>query len=214
MLNVHSFTFNPFQENTWIIWSEQGNCLIVDPGCYTKNEKEELSDFITTKNLNPIRLINTHCHIDHVLGNPFVFENWNLQPEIHPAEQNLLDAVDQYGKMWGIESDPQPTCLHTLFSEKFIQLDGETIEILFTPGHSPGEVSLYYPKGNFLIAGDVLFLESIGRTDLPGGNFEVLKESIMKLYLLPDETLVHPGHGPSTSIGHEKDFNPFVKYPR
>lgn len=211
MLHVKSFTFNPFQENTWILWSEKGNCLIIDPGFYTTEEKTTFKKFIDTNSLRPVRLINTHCHIDHVLGNPFVFATWGLKPEIHPQEQMLLDAVGQYGKMWGIESEPQPETIHSLEGGGIIELDNNRIDLFYTPGHSPGEISLYCGEDNFLIAGDVLFHEGIGRTDLPGGDYATLERSIRQLYRLPEHTAVHPGHGISTSIGHEKKNNPFVK---
>jgi len=211
MLHLHSFTHNPFQENTWIIWSDELDCLIIDPGCYTVAEKKELSDFIEKKQLKPMRLINTHCHIDHVLGNPFVNERYGLTPEIHPLDLPLLKAVEQYGTMWGINSQVQPEPLLTLKEGDVISLGENKLEIIFTPGHAPGEVSLYCRSQNFLISGDVLFYESIGRTDLPGGNHaELIKTIREKLFALNDITQVHPGHGPSTTIGHEKKYNPFL----
>ena len=211
MLHIQSFTFNPFQENTWLIWNDDNDCLIIDPGCYSAEEKQTMKAFIEKNQLKPVRLLNTHCHIDHVLGNPFVFKEYGLNPEIHPLDKPLLDAVENYGHMWGIQSEaqPEPTCnLDTL---THIELGDEALEILFTPGHAPGEVSFYSAKYKFLIAGDVLFHESIGRTDLPGGNHAQLIETIRtKLFILHDDVQVHCGHGPSTSIGHEKRFNPFV----
>lgn len=211
MLYLQSFCFNPFSENTYLIISEQKNCIIVDPGCYSMAEKQELSSFIEKNNLKPVRLINTHCHIDHVLGNPYVAKTYNLIPEIHPLEQSLLDAVASYGHMWGIQSEQQPEAKHTLGDLKSIELDGEVLEILFTPGHAPGEISLYSRAHKLLIAGDVLFHESIGRTDLPGGNMNTLINSIQtQFFVLPDDVRVFPGHGPETTIGHEKQHNPFL----
>lgn len=211
MLGLHKFTFNPFQENTWIIYSEQKNCIIIDPGCYSAEEKNTLKNFIDSHQLNPVKLINTHCHIDHVLGNRFVFDTWGLQPEIHSLELPLLKAVEQYGSMWGIHSDPQPEPLLSLSDGAVIELDGEILHQIFTPGHAPGEISLYHKGQQFLIAGDVLFYQSIGRTDLPGGDHATLLDTIRnRLFVLPDEVQVHPGHGPSTTIGHEKKNNPFV----
>jgi len=212
MLHLHSFTFNPFGENTWLLWTDSGSCMVIDPGCYGPEEEKTLESFILQNNLQPVRLVNTHCHIDHVLGNPFVFRTWGLKPEIHPLEQKLLDAVPEYGHMWGIRSQEQPEALPVLLPGTSLELDDETLEVLFTPGHSPGSVCLYSRKHAFLIGGDVLFRESIGRTDLPGGSYPQLEESIRtQLYSLPDATLVHPGHGPSTSIGFEKMYNPFVR---
>jgi len=212
MLRLHSFTHNPFQENTWLIWAEDGACLIIDPGCYTRDEQTELSDFISNNNLNPTRLINTHCHIDHVLGNPFVSRTYNLKPEIHPFDLNLLNAVEQYGLLWGINSEKQPEPELSLVHGQKIGIGNDELMVIFTPGHSPGEVSLYCEGQQFLIAGDVLFHESIGRTDLPGGNHQTLIKSIQEqLMILPDDVEVHPGHGSSTTIGHERKFNPFLK---
>jgi hydroxyacylglutathione hydrolase len=211
MLHTHSFTFNPFQENTWLIWNDNKDCLIIDPGCYSPDEKETLRAFIEKNQLKPVRLLNTHCHIDHVLGNPYVFKQYGLSPEIHPFDKQLLDAVETYGQMWGIhsESQPEPTCNLDILDR--IELGDEELEIIFTPGHAPGEVSFFSSTYKFLIAGDVLFHESIGRTDLPGGNHAQLLDTIRKkLFVLDDDVQVHCGHGPSTTIGHEKRFNPFL----
>lgn len=210
MLYIHHFTFNPFQENTWLIWNDAKDCLIIDPGCYSSSEKQELKAFIEANKLKPIRLINTHCHIDHVLGNPFVHKTYGLQPEIHPSDKFILDHVEQYGKMWNINSDVQPEPICNLDKETEITLGDETLEIVYTPGHAPGEVSLISHKHKFVIAGDVLFRESIGRTDLPGGNIDTLITSIKeKLMILEDDYAVHCGHGPSTTVGHERKHNPF-----
>lgn len=212
MLHLHHFTFNPFQENTWLIWAENLDCIVIDPGCYSPQEKKQLQDFIQEKGLNPVRLINTHCHIDHVLGNPFVSNMYGLTPEIHSLDLPLLNAVESYGSMWGIQSEPQPEPMLSLDSLEDIILGDERIQLLFTPGHAPGEVSLYSATQNFVIAGDVLFQGSIGRTDLPGGNLDVLLESVRtQLFTLPDSTAVHSGHGPSTTIGNERLHNPFFK---
>ena len=212
MLHLHSFTFNPFQENTWLIWADNRDCLIIDPGCYSNEEKQELHAFIQQNQLNPVRLINTHCHIDHVLGNPFVHATYGLTPEIHSNELALLNAVEQYGQVWGIHSDIQPEPLLSLDALEDIVLGDDRLQVVFTPGHAPGEVSLYCASQGFVIAGDVLFKGSIGRTDLPGGNMEVLLDSIRtQLFTLPDTTEVHCGHGPSTTIGMERLHNPFFQ---
>lgn len=211
MIYLHTFTFNPFQENTYLVWNEQLDCIIIDPGCYSQAEKNILADFISTKGLRPIRLINTHCHIDHVLGNPFVSKQYNLQPEIHSLDKSLLDAVETYGHVWGIQSEPQPEPNCSLDSLDPIQLGNEVFELLFTPGHAPGHVCLYNRAQGILIAGDVLFQGSIGRTDLPGGDLDTLLESIRKqLFVLNDDVIVFPGHGPSTTIGQERQHNPFL----
>jgi hydroxyacylglutathione hydrolase len=206
------FTFNPFQENTFLIASG-GECVIIDPGCFDRREKQELEDFVLENSLKPVRLLNTHCHIDHVLGNAFVSEKWNLKPEIHQDDLSILQAMPNYGHMFGvggIEESPMP--------EKFLN-EGDVIEfgnckldILFVPGHAPGHIVFINHKEKYIIGGDCLFNGSIGRTDLPGGNHETLLKSISeKLYSLPDDYTVFPGHGPETTIGHEKKFNPFVR---
>ncbi len=213
MLHLQPFTFNPFQENTWLIWADNLDCIIIDPGCYSIDEKQELQSFIKQHHLNPVRLINTHCHIDHVLGNPFIHATYGLTPEIHSNELDLLNAVEQYGHVWGIHSDVQPKPILSLDALEDIVLGGEDrLQLLFTPGHAPGEVSLYSQSQGFVIAGDVLFQGSIGRTDLPGGNMDVLLNSIRtQLFTLPDATEVHCGHGPSTTIGIERLHNPFFQ---
>lgn len=211
MLYTQSFTFNPFQENTWLVWNDNRDCIIIDPGCYTSAEKEVLRRFIEENKLNPLRLLNTHCHIDHVLGNPFVSKQYSLVPEIHSLDKSLLDAVENYGHMWGIQSESQPEPNCSLDKLEPILLGTDVLQVIFTPGHAPGHVAFYSESQQFVIAGDVLFRESIGRTDLPGGNHAQLLDTIRtKLFTLNDNVEVHCGHGPSTSIGHERRFNPFL----
>jgi len=211
MLQIKKFTFNPFQENTYLIYDENGDTIVIDPGCYTPFEKQTLADFIEQNKLKPTRLINTHCHIDHVLGNPFVSNKYNLLPEFHEAELPLLLAVADYGMMWGIQSDIQPKPDFFLQGGEKIFIGNDELEIIFTPGHSPAELSFINHQSKFVIAGDVLFRESIGRTDLPGGNLEILLHSIRtELFKLPADYTVYSGHGPETTIGHEKAHNPFL----
>lgn len=212
MTQVQIFEFNPFAENTYVVFDDTGECVIFDPGCYTAEERSELKDFIAANNLRPVRLINTHCHLDHVFGNAFVAKTWNLQLEIHTGELIVLQRFPQVCQMYGIpfaEESPMPG--------RFIEA-GETLEFgntrlkaLFTPGHSPASLSFHCKEDGFLIAGDVLFYESIGRTDLPGGDMDTLLKSIRnQLFTLPGETIVYPGHGPATTIRHEMEYNPFL----
>jgi len=211
MLAIKSFTFNPFQENTYIIYDENKNTIVIDPGCYTPLEKQELADFIESNQLVLIRLINTHCHIDHVLGNPFVCKKYGLLPEFHEIDLPLLRAVENYGQMWGIQSQTQPEPENFLKEGEKIIIGEDVLDIVFTPGHAPGEISLICHAQKFVIAGDVLFRESIGRTDLPGGDMHTLLKSIREeLFTLPDDFTVYSGHGPNTTIGHEKRHNPFL----
>ena len=217
MLNVKTFTFNPVQENTYILYNDAGLCCIIDPGCYSKEEREELKKFIEDKSLNPVLLLNTHCHLDHVFGNKWVAETWGLTLHIHEKEKEVLDFAPKSGEMWQLPFDNYEGELIFLKENSFIKLgedeaDSNRLEIRFTPGHSPGSVCFYHEPGGFVIGGDVLFNFSIGRTDLPGGDLKTLINSIQtQLFTLPDETKVYSGHGPVTTVGFEKMNNPFVK---
>lgn len=212
MIQIKVFTFNPFQENTYLLYDETGECIIIDPGCVTHDEEQKLAGFISSKNLKPVALVNTHTHIDHILGNNFISDTFRLKPLLHPAGETFLQQAPEHGKMFGFEVQEM------IFPEKYIH-DGDkivfgnsTLEVLYTPGHVDGSVCLVSHAGRFVITGDVLFSGSIGRTDLPTGNFDLLEESIItKLYTLPDDYTIYPGHGPSTTIGEEKSGNPFVR---
>ncbi len=212
MLHVKVFLFNPVQENTYLIYNDEKACIIIDPGCYSENEQDELTDFIQDNGLKPVFLLNTHCHLDHVFGNKFIAEKYNLVLHIHPLEKKMLELAPASGLMWNMPFDNYQGNLEYLVPGRPLKLGKEDIQVLFTPGHSPGSVSFYSPEYGFVISGDVLFRESIGRTDLPGGDFSVLSRSIIEqLYSLPDDTVVYSGHGPSTRIDWEKMHNPFVK---
>ena len=211
-MELRQITFNPFQENTFILWDETKECIIIDPGCYEKNEKEYLSNFIESNNLNPVKLINTHCHIDHILGNKFVSEKWNLELYMHKTDLPLLEGARDIAKMYGFENykgSPYPK--HFLEEGDVLEFGESKLKILFTPGHAPGHICLYNKEDKFIVAGDVLFNGGIGRTDLPGGDYDTLINSIKtKLLCLQDDTEVFCGHGPSTSIGKERLSNPFL----
>ena len=210
-MQLKYFTFNPFQENTYILFDETNEAVIIDPGCYDAEEKKILFDFIKSEKLNPVRLLNTHCHIDHVLGNKFVSDAFGLKPEIHPIELPLLKAVAQYGANYGIFAEPSPEPLTTLEENKTIQFGTTVLTMIFSPGHSPGSICFYNEATKILIGGDVLFRMSIGRTDLPGGDMDTLLKSIReKLFTLPGDVVVYPGHGPSTTIAFEQLNNPFL----
>jgi hydroxyacylglutathione hydrolase len=212
MFTVLSFTFGPLAENTWILRNESGDCLIVDPGCYFGNERRELSDYIIENGLTPKYLLNTHCHLDHVFGNKFVFETWKLEPWLHALEQPVLENAAIAGLQWGLPFDNYKGPLHFLREGDAIRLGSDELKVLFTPGHSPGHICFYCQAQQFLIGGDVLFKMGIGRTDLPGGHFDTLMNSIRtRLFVLPDKTIVYPGHGESTDIGFEKTHNPFLQ---
>jgi len=212
MINVKIFNFNPLQENTYILFNEAHECLIIDPGCYFDQEREELQNFIDKNKLKPVLLLNTHCHLDHVFGNRFIHQTYGLELHIHEGEKKVLELAPASGLMWNMPFDNYDGPLHFVSPGSELMLGDEKLNVLYTPGHSPASISLYSSANRFLIAGDVLFRESVGRTDLPGGDPDVLVNSILsQFYVLPDETIVYSGHGPSTTIGHEKKFNPFVK---
>ncbi|MCH5600446.1 MBL fold metallo-hydrolase [Niabella ginsengisoli] len=212
MLSVHKFTFNPIQENTYVLYNDNGDCCIIDPGCYFEEERQELVRFIMSKQLNPVLLLNTHCHLDHVFGNKFVSETWNLPLHLHEAEKMVLSFAPKSAEMYGLPFENYNGEMKLLAPGNVIQIGDDELNILFTPGHSPGSVSFYNEKDGYVISGDVLFSGSIGRTDLPGGDYDQLEQSIKtQLYVLPDETKVYSGHGGGTSIGFEKKSNPFVR---
>jgi len=211
-MEINQITFNPFQENTFILWDETKECIIIDPGCYEKNEKEYLSNFIESNNLKPVKLINTHCHIDHILGNKFVSEKWKIDLYMNKKDLPLLEGAGDIAKMYGFENykgSPYPK--YFLEEGDILEFGESKLEILFTPGHAPGHICLYNKEDKFIVSGDVLFNGGIGRTDLPGGNYDTLINSIKtKLLCLQDDTEVFCGHGPSTSIGKERLSNPFL----
>jgi hydroxyacylglutathione hydrolase len=212
MIKVDFFTFNPLAENTYLLTNEKQQALIIDPGCYFTEEEKTLQNFITDNNIKPVQLLNTHCHLDHVFGNYWVNKNYGLELFIHPGEQTVLEFAPAAGNMYGLNFTNYKGKSHFLNEGDKIILGDDELEILFTPGHSPASICFYCKTQNFLIGGDVLFFESIGRFDLPGGNEQQLYKSIReKLYTLPDETIVYPGHGEPTTIGHEKKHNPFVR---
>lgn len=209
-MKVEYFTFNPFQENTYLVYDETTECIIIDCGCSHKSEEERLQKFIESEGLKPVRYIQTHCHIDHVMGNKFVFDTYGLEPEYHADEKSTLDAAEFVARQYMLPFEKGPDGKASIEEFDEIKFGNSSLRVLFTPGHSPGSVSLYSADHEFVIAGDVLFQMSIGRTDLPGGNHEQLLESIReKLFTLPENTKVYAGHGPPTEIGFEKVHNPF-----
>ncbi len=211
-LHLKWFTFNPFSENTYILYADNKDCIIIDPGCADSSEEQLLRSFIQEKKLNPIRLILTHAHIDHILGVSFVHQQYQLKPELHQDDLELYNTAGNIARMYGISYKQGPQPAGFLLPSSELLLENQKLEIIHAPGHSPGSVCFYQKDNQFLIGGDVLFYESVGRTDLPGGSFETLANSIKtKLYALPESTRVFSGHGSSTTIGYEKVNNPFVK---
>ena len=211
MIHLHSHIFNPFQENTYVLLDDQGHCILIDPGCYDDHEWSRLVSFLREKKASPQRLILTHCHLDHIFGVHRVEREFGLAPEYHPEEQPINSAAELAAKLYGVDFTPGKAAPIPLTPDDTVAFDGTALKVLFTPGHSPGSISLYNERDGWVIAGDALFFNSIGRTDLPGGDHETLIKAIHEqLLTLPDDTIVHCGHGPSTTIGHERRTNPFL----
>lgn len=213
MIQIKTFVFNPYQENTYLLYDDESkDCLIIDPGMEGPAEERALHSFIEENALKPVLLLNTHCHIDHVLGNHYVFEQWGLTPQFHENEVPVLVAVQNYAPQMGIRYETSPIPSSFIREGQVIRFGTYELLAIFAPGHSPGHLCYLCADQKFLIGGDVLFRNSIGRTDLPGGDHETLLRSISsQIYTLPDETVVYPGHGPATTIGFEKKTNPFIR---
>jgi len=212
MLRIESFTFNPFSENTYLLINDTtNNCWIIDPGMYGASEEMELNQYIKNNNLHPKQILNTHTHIDHIFGVDAMKAAYNIKFGMHEADLPVLQNAVGSATMFGFQFSIAPKPDFFIEENSTLLLDDEEIQVLLAPGHSPGSIIFYYPKGGFVISGDVLFQGSVGRSDLPGGNHDVLMNSIKnKLYTLPDETIVYSGHGDPTEIGIEKKINPFV----
>ena len=212
MVQIKSFAFNPYQENTYILFDESLECVIIDPGMYSGDEQNEFLKFIAHNDLKPVLLLNTHCHIDHVLGNKFIFDTYGLLPQFHKGEEMVLNSIVTYAPRMGIAYEVSPLPEVFLPESGTVKFGNSELELIFAPGHSPAHLCFYNKDEHFLIGGDVLFYQSIGRTDLPGGDHAQLLRNIKeKLFTLPDDCRVYPGHGPSTSIGFEKQHNPFLR---
>jgi len=212
MTKVQCFTFNPFQENTYIVYDETKECVIFDPGNINVKEDKILSAFIENEQLNVVQLINTHCHLDHVFGNQYVVEKYKVEFSMHKGEVPVLNSFIPTCQLYGIPIKvPSPNPTKFIEHQDVISFGNTQMIALMTPGHSPASLSFYCEASGFIISGDVLFRESIGRTDLPGGNFDTLVNSInTHLFTLPNQTIVYSGHGPTTTIGYEKENNPFL----
>jgi hydroxyacylglutathione hydrolase len=210
-MELKAFVNNPYQENTYVVYdTATKNCAIIDPGMYNATEQNAVVNFIKQEGLKPVMLLNTHCHIDHVLGNKFIFDQYGLKPQFNEGELPLLQAVPAYAPQQGINYDLSPEPETFLPTHGEIALGEGKFDLLFVPGHSPAHLCFYSKADGFVIGGDALFKGSIGRTDLPGGNHAILLSSIKeKLFTLPDHVKVYPGHGPFTTIGFEKTYNPF-----
>ena len=211
MLYLKSFTFNPFQENTYVIYTDEKECFIIDPGNSNASENEALKNFITEKDLKPSRLLLTHAHIDHILGNKFVFDTYGLLPEVHQEDLYFIKKMPQSAALYGLNAEASSMPKDFLKEGDKVSLGSYVFDCIHTPGHSPGSISFFCQEQKLLISGDVLFYGSIGRTDLPFAKHETLIKSIKeKLLVLGDDVKVYCGHGPSTTIGKERNDNPFL----
>lgn len=212
MLKIKSFVFSPFYENTYVLWDDTKDAVVVDPGCYERWEKQELKEFVEKQGLKVVKLLNTHCHIDHVFGNDFVVKTFGVPLYAHKLDLPNLQRAATYGQLFGVHPDPSPDPDHFLEEGDVVEFGNTKLEVLFVPGHAPGHVAFFHRASNKLFSGDVLFRGSIGRVDLPGGNYETLMTSIEEKVLpLGDDVTVYSGHGDVTTVGEERRRNPFIR---
>jgi len=212
MIQIESFVFNTFMVNSYLLYDETGEAILVDAACYDDEETAQLSSFISAKKLKLVRNINTHCHIDHVLGNDYIAQTYGILPEYHAKSVPFFDTVKEIAQSFGFRIDRIPKPLRFIEDGAEIRWGNSSLKALYTPGHAEGSICLYNQSQGFVLTGDVLFKDTIGRTDLPTGDFNALMHSInTKLSALPDKTIVYPGHGPETTIGYEKLNNPFIR---
>lgn len=212
MTKVHQLTYGPFSENTYLIVDEDNNALVIDPGMYYPEENMRMFEYLNTQKITPQRLLLTHAHLDHVFGVNWFHKNCNITPEVNAADKVMYDSAQAVAMQYGLSMEPLVPAMLGLAEGDVISFGDATLKVLFAPGHSPGSVCFYNEEEKYVIGGDVLFQGSIGRTDLPGGDFDTLIRSIRtQLFTLPDDVIVYSGHGPLTTIGQEKISNPFLQ---
>jgi hydroxyacylglutathione hydrolase len=211
MIKVNTFTFNPFQENTYLLSDHTKKCKVIDPGMNSDEERKEFDQFLIAHDLVLEAIVNTHCHVDHVLGCKYLKEKYNVPFCIHRQELQMLENVQLFGEYFGLETEPPPAPDEFISENDLLTIGDSKLKIIHVPGHSEGSLVFYSLEDGFLIAGDVLFRGSIGRTDLPGGDYNTLIYSIRsKILTLPLNTRVFPGHGPYTTVENESKTNPFL----
>lgn len=212
MIQIKSFVFSPFAENTYVLYDETKEAILIDPGCYEAEEFQELTDFITNEGLTPVGIYNTHAHIDHVLGVAHLKRTYTIPFALHKQDEPLLLAVKTYAPNYGFPRFEEPAVERWIKEGETVAFGNSSLRILFVPGHAPGHVAFVNDEQKLVIGGDVLFRQSIGRTDLPGGNMNTLLTSIRtQLFTLDDDYTVYAGHMEPTTIGYEKKYNPFLK---
>lgn len=211
-MTIKMFVFSPFQVNTYVVYDETNEAIVIDAGAYYENEKSALKDFIDSNNLKLVRVLNTHLHIDHQFGNKFLFDTYGIAPEAHKNDEFWLKIVKKGATRYGLSIEEDAQEIGSYIDEnQEIKFGNTVLKIFHIPGHSPGHLVFYNEADNVLFAGDVLFAGSVGRSDLEGGDHATLIKGIIeKLLILPDETVVYSGHGPQTSIGEERVSNPYL----
>lgn len=210
MTKIKVFVFNPFQENTFLLYDESNECIIIDAGCNEEHEFKELDTYITENNLTLKLIINTHCHIDHIMGNAYLVDKYNVHSIAHKEDMPLLERSNDMAMAFGFNIQEPPTPSQFVNEGDEIKFGNTILKVKHVPGHSPGSIALYNKDEQFVIVGDVLFKGGIGRTDLPGGDYDTLIASINdKLFTLNGDVVVYSGHGESTTIAHEKSTNPY-----
>lgn len=210
-MNIAKLVFNPIMENTYIVWDDTKECIIIDAGNFSAREDAQLTDFITERGLKPVMAVNTHGHFDHAMGVGYLKETYGVKFACSSKDQFLVDSAQQSGAMFGVKCAPVPAIDIDLDKMAEIAFGATKLRVIKTPGHTPGHVSLYNEEQKVLFTGDTLFRESIGRTDLPGGDYSWIMTSILEqLVPLGDDVEFYPGHGDKSTIGHETLYNPFV----
>ena len=211
MIKVEKFEVNPLRENSFVLSDESGECVFVDPGFFYREERREIKEYIADNKLKPIKIINTHCHFDHIMGVEFIRNEYKIPLCAHADDAFWINKASEQGQMFGFDMKPVAPIDYFLNEKETLTFGDSLLEIIHIPGHSPGHIVFYNNENNILIAGDVLFYGSIGRSDLPGGDHETLISNIKnKLFQLPGNTKVFCGHGPETTLGFEKSTNPFL----
>ena len=212
MVQIKSFVFSPFSENTYVLYDETKEAVVIDPGCYTQSEKLELKNYINENQLKLKAILLTHSHLDHIFGAAFLQRNFQVDIYMHPLDQPIMAGFENQCRMWGIPGCEPVEAQHFFEEGDTFSFGNTTLNIVHVPGHSPGHVAFIYPEGEMVFSGDCLFHRSIGRTDLPMGNYDTLIRSIKtKLFTLPDSYKVYSGHTQPTTIGEEKLYNPFLQ---
>lgn len=210
-MNIAQLTFNPFQENTYVVWDETGEAVVIDAGNYGPRETEALFNFIEQKGIRPVMALNTHGHVDHILGVQALKERCAVPFALHSQDRFLVESAPTHGALYGFQVDAVPDVDRDLADGEEVAFGHTRLRVIHTPGHTPGHVALYQPDEKILFTGDTLFKESIGRTDLPGGDYGwIMKSIIDRIMPLGEEVAIYPGHGPKSTLGHEMLYNPFI----